>query len=168
MYDDTHMKSLHCRVVALLTFMHVAFNFKIKSEFALKWETCLHEGRVYNSYTLCVQDTSKWQREQRKQTGWVSSWDGEVISFNLCEFMASRVNVKVWSIEFIHVVNSWLEVKVSNYSQRSWHELPAKLRVSSRSCWNREDWFVVVLKPLGLEVQLLLEPPSCDNRLMGL
>lgn len=112
--------------------------------------TCIHTR-------MCL---AKWQKVQMKT--------GEVIAFILCEFIASRVNVKVGSVEFIHVVNLWPEGKGSNSSQRSWQEPPVKLRVSGRRCWNREHWFVVILKLLGLEVQLLLEPPSSNNGLMGL
>lgn len=42
-----------------------------------------------------------------------------------------------------------------------------KIRVSGRSCWNGDDWFVVILKLLRQRFQSLLEP-LCINRLMGL
>ena len=102
---------------------------------------CLHENTEYSSFTSRVHTRCiKMSRKSRKNTAG----------------------------KFIHVVNLWPEEKGSNCPRRSSQELPAKLRVSSRSCWNREDWFVVVLKQVELEVRLLVEPPSCNNGVMGL
>lgn len=104
-------------------------------------------------------------KQQRKQTGTVNEqlagW-GHVLLFRSSS-IARRVNLKAGPLECVHEVNSWPEGESSGLSQRSWQALPLKLTVSWRSCWNREDWFVVILKLHGLEAQLLLEPPSYSN-----